>query len=121
MGYGIIVSKLGSSVFLSRSMQKNLTFEAQPLQLYSLRNLHENGKICFSIDFEACYHKWSFRLIIDATTRDRVFSVAEFWKKYKMKHALENNQALQWKVTGSNNGRNFCHTVKVTLQGLNQM
>lgn len=121
MGYGIIVSKLGSIVFLSGSMQKNLIFEAQPLQLYSVRNLHENGKICFSVDFEACYHKWSFRLIIDATTRDRAFSVAEFCKKYKTKHALENNQALQWKVTVSSNGRNFCHTVKMTLQSLNQM
>lgn len=95
MGYSIIVSKLRSIVFLSRSMQNNLTFEAQPLQLYSLRNLHENGKICFSIAFEACYCKWTFRLIIDATTRDQAFSVAEFWKKHKMKHALETSITVE--------------------------
>lgn len=97
MGYSIIVSKLRSIVFLSRSMQNNLTFEAQPLQLYSLRNLHENDKICFSVAFEACYHKWTFRLIIDATTRDYAFSAAEFWEKYKMKHELETTKRYSGK------------------------
>lgn len=82
-------------------MQNNLTSEAQPLLLDnavghpdSLRDLNENVRICFLLAFEASYLKWTFRLVIDATRGYRAFSVAEFWKKYKIKHALENIQAL---------------------------
>ena len=39
---------------------------------------------------------------MDATRGYRAFSVAEFWKKYEIKHALENIQALQQEVTVGN-------------------
>lgn len=32
--------------------------------------------------FKAYYRKWTFRQVIDATTGDHAFSVAEFEKKY---------------------------------------
>lgn len=102
-------------------MQNNSNFEAQPQEIeIFLRNLHENDKICFSIAFEACYHKWT-RLIIDAMkTRDCGF-LEEFLELIQDEACIENNQAATVGSNSEYSGRNFCHTVGITPQGLNQM
>lgn len=100
---------------MSRGRQNNLTFKAQLLLLDhapghpdSLGDLNENVKICFLpanttsliepmnqgviSAFKACFLKWTFRQVTAGTTRDHAFFVAEFWKKYDIKHALEDIQ-----------------------------
>lgn len=79
-------------------MQNNLTSKAQPLLLDnapshhdSLGDFNENVKICILLAVKAYYLKWL--PVIDATTGDHAFSVAEFWKNYEIKQALENIQA----------------------------
>lgn len=48
--------------------------------------------------FKASYLTRTFRQVVGATVGDRAFSVAEFWKKYNMHHALENLQASRQEV-----------------------
>lgn len=55
--------------------------------------------------FKAYYLKWTVRWVIDATTGEHAFSVAEFWKKYDIQHALENVQASQQDVMVRNRCR----------------
>lgn len=73
--------------------------------------------------FKAYFLRWTSGQAIDAPVGDHEISLAEFWKKYDIKHATENIQASWQKVTADNmraGWREFYCTVQITLQDLNK-
>lgn len=66
--------------------------------------------------FKASYLTRTFRQVVGATVGDRAFSVAEFWKKYCVQHALQNLQAGSTGAWYVQDGGSFEPTVQITLQ-----